>query len=222
MRVYHFLHADHAVSDLAMKKIKLSRFADLNDPFELLGAKLRDRKKRLVFRKFKAGVNAQLGVLCFTKEWSNPILWSHYADKHRGVCLGFDVPDNLLEPVIYVSSRKDFTEASTLNGVGKKLERILLRLKFSGWEYEDEIRMILTLDKTRKESQFHYSSFDKNLSLKEVILGPRCPLTVRNVRLLVDQSGNQIRLIKARLAFNTFNVVADRYNCRPRHSKNTV
>jgi hypothetical protein len=40
-------------------------------------------------------------MLCFSRDWHNPVQWSHYADKHRGICLGFDVPDSLLVPVQY-------------------------------------------------------------------------------------------------------------------------
>ena len=35
----------------------------------------------------------------------NPLLWSHYADKHRGICLGFDMDDRILWQVKYVKER---------------------------------------------------------------------------------------------------------------------
>jgi hypothetical protein len=36
-RLYYLTGPDHAVSNIVFSRIKLSRFADLNDPFELLG-----------------------------------------------------------------------------------------------------------------------------------------------------------------------------------------
>jgi hypothetical protein len=46
MRVYNFLAAQWAEDDLAKNRIKISRFDDLNDPFELLAAQLRSRDPR--------------------------------------------------------------------------------------------------------------------------------------------------------------------------------
>ena len=33
-------------------------------------------------------------IACFTREYSNPTLWSHYADAHKGACLIFGVQPN--------------------------------------------------------------------------------------------------------------------------------
>lgn len=41
------------------------------------------------------------GILCFSKNWNNPVQWAHYADKHKGFCLGFDVPDEHPTKVTY-------------------------------------------------------------------------------------------------------------------------
>ncbi len=32
----------------------------------------------------------QQGICCFTKNATSNLMWSHYADSHRGVCLEFD------------------------------------------------------------------------------------------------------------------------------------
>ena len=31
------------------------------------------------------------GVCCFSAVINNPLLWSHYADQHRGVCIGYSL-----------------------------------------------------------------------------------------------------------------------------------
>lgn len=31
----------------------------------------------------------QIGICCFSALFDHPLMWSHYADKHKGVCLGF-------------------------------------------------------------------------------------------------------------------------------------
>ena len=50
MPVYHFLAAHWAEDDLARSRLKISRFDDLNDPFELLAPELGDRTVREAFQ----------------------------------------------------------------------------------------------------------------------------------------------------------------------------
>ena len=35
--------------------------------------------------------NSKSGVTCFSEERDNIIMWSHYANSHKGICLGFDL-----------------------------------------------------------------------------------------------------------------------------------
>src|ERR1700733_7795266 len=90
MRVYKFLRADLALQNLTERHIKISTFPDMNDPFELLGGFESDPD----LRRFRDGLTTllnQCGVLCFSRSWQNALLWSHYGDKHRGICLGIDI-----------------------------------------------------------------------------------------------------------------------------------
>ena len=53
LRVYHLTSADHAINDIAFGRLKVARFSDLNDPFELLSANFREQRVRNVMRDFK-------------------------------------------------------------------------------------------------------------------------------------------------------------------------
>ena len=57
MLVYYFTGALFALSNLALRRIKVSRFEDLNDPFELLGVDLANSKHRAVLRDKKKEIN---------------------------------------------------------------------------------------------------------------------------------------------------------------------
>ncbi len=105
MRVYNFLTCENALDDISKRLVKISSLADLNDPFELMSVELPDREMRKAFKATKDYLNRHFGVICFSKRWSNPVLWAHYADKHRGICLGFDVPDSLIEEISYSGRR---------------------------------------------------------------------------------------------------------------------
>ena len=77
---------------------------------------------------------ASLGLLCFSKSWRNPVLWSHYADEHKGICLGLDVPESCLHEVKYVPERLQFEQLVPDEG---QLQH-LLRTKFKDWRHEAE------------------------------------------------------------------------------------
>ena len=101
VRVYHLTPAEFAISDIESRRIKVARFSDLNDPFELMALNLRERHVRKVMRNFKREQNDHTGLLCFSADWTNPVLWSHYAAKHRGICLGFDLKRECTQHVQY-------------------------------------------------------------------------------------------------------------------------
>jgi hypothetical protein len=85
MRLYKFLSAEFARQDLKERQIKISEFHDMNDPFELVGVHLSDP----ILHDLVIGIcKGTLGALCFSGSWNNPMLWSLYADKHKGILSG--------------------------------------------------------------------------------------------------------------------------------------
>lgn len=197
MRVYHFANAAHALSNIALRRMKVSRFADLNDPFELIGA---DMGERTQFLAQKNELNEKIGVLCFSKDWWQPVLWSHYADKHRGICLGFDVTDcELLE--------LDYIDKPLRMKCSPRSARFLLRTKYSAWTYEEELRWVVKLKDLPSEDGLFFMPFSSELELKEVILGPRCSLPAKSIRELVAPINSEIQVKVARLDFSSFRVV---------------
>lgn len=38
-------------------------------------------------------VRKNTGIYCFTKSEDNILMWSHYANEHKGICLEFDHSD---------------------------------------------------------------------------------------------------------------------------------
>jgi len=87
MRAYHFLSATHALDDIERQRLKISEIDQLNDPFELWCVSQPTRGLRDALRAYKKEMNEKFGLICFSEDWVSPLLWSHYAAKHRGVCL---------------------------------------------------------------------------------------------------------------------------------------
>ncbi|MFH7489526.1 DUF2971 domain-containing protein, partial [Pseudomonas syringae group genomosp. 7] len=78
---------------------------DLNDPFEMLTHQLADAKVLKAVLAIKQDASEHIGLFCFSSAYSNPVEWAHYADKHKGICLGFDFEEADLIKVNYSSSR---------------------------------------------------------------------------------------------------------------------
>lgn len=209
MIAYHFIPEDYALDVISNQCLKLSLFQDLNDPFELLSADLPDKKSREEARKFKTFMAKQYGILCFSRNWKNPLLWSHYANRHKGVALKFELRNDIALPVKYRKSRFkiDFIKKIRLkeNITREETEGIWLT-KFDSWRYEEELRVICSKEDCIKKSDLLFHPLNDEISLKGIVLGELCKFTVDDIRdaLPVDK---EIEIIKARLAFRSFNIV---------------
>jgi len=218
MRAYHFLSAEHALSNIALKQIKISRVKDLNDPFELMAGVLADRRLRRAVQKLKDKWADEMGLLCFSRRWSDPVIWSHYASKHSGIALGFEISNKFAVPIRYIESRLDAPISSkyVASEVNKKYISDLISTKYLRWEYEHEVRMYVGLDEGTQVEGLYFYPFDSHIKLREVILGAMCKLNTRQVRKLVNAHYKNVNVFKARMAFNTFNIVANKRSLRSR------
>ena len=99
MKVYHFNKEEHGLNNLENKRLKIALIDKLNDPFEFLGMDLSNHEFRQGMEKTMQDNSKSWGILCFSKCWDNPLMWSHYTDGHEGLCLGFEFHDskNLLQ-----------------------------------------------------------------------------------------------------------------------------
>jgi len=208
-RVYHLTSADHAISNIALGRLKVARFSDLNDPFELIAANFRERDVRKIVRDFKSAFDAQTGLLSFSEDWVEPLLWSHYAARHRGICLGFNIPRNLLEKVNYEDARlrAELGKDANPTKLPDDLQQALRCTKYRRWEYECEYRQFVPLDSTSQEGRLHFVPFGPNLELAEVILGTECVLSLETVRATVQSRYPAAVVFKARLEFKGFHIV---------------
>jgi hypothetical protein len=209
MELFYLTGAQFGVSAIALKRLKISRFSDLNDPFEMLAVNLADQAHRSEFRVLKDEMNKNQGLLCFARTWENPVLWGHYGEKHTGMALGFTVPDHLPVKVDYAKRplKIPIDAATKKIAWSKPLADKLVRTKFSDWAYEDERRMFVNLDHTTQESGLYFLNFGPDLILTEVILGSRCSIPKERVEDLLRETGQAAVVRQARLAFQSFRVV---------------
>jgi len=205
MRAYKFMDVQFGLKSLREKRLKISRVHELNDPFELLPYNLANKNHRQALQKSRKQLAATRGLLCFSATWHDPVMWAHYSDRHRGICLKFKIPGDkdLCERVTYRADRLPFPEGLTLADA-----KAMLFTKYSNWEYEQEIRMWAQLKD--RENGLYFYDFDETLRLVAVIVGARCTLSRSDLTAALGTSAKGVRLTKARPGFQRFEIVRQR------------
>lgn len=142
--------SERTLDILRKKQLYFPTAEKLNDPFEFEFALTSDRINGLpIDRESMAAAKQsmkQYGVLALGEDPSVVLMWSHYADEHKGLCLGFTRTDtnelgeyDKSYPVIYSAALPTFTpeQLTDPQHVGKALTT-----KADYWSYEQEWRMI--------------------------------------------------------------------------------
>lgn len=119
----------------------------------------------------------KIGVLCLTTDNKNQLMWAHYANEYRGLCIEYDFkitqdPEKIHQsfPVSYSKNIPDFSEKDMLNK-GSFVKKIC-GIKSECWSYEKELRLIME----KGTGSFVY---DKSL-LKAVYFGVRFDENYKN------------------------------------------
>jgi hypothetical protein len=202
MLVYKYLNAEYGLQAIRNRRIKIARLMELNDPFEFLGCNLQDRNFRRSLLSTKQELSTNNGLICFSRTWRNPVMWAHYADNHKGICLGFEVNDEFLREVDYVPERpsppKNLDEAFMMS---------LLYSKFSHWRYEQEMRVYVKLDKGSKINGMYFYKFNNELKLRKIIVGSNSEVSRADVNVALSSYSTKVQSIKARPAFGRFKIV---------------
>ncbi len=107
------------------------------------------------FKLFKIFTNVweelknEIGITCFSKSPLNSLMWSHYADKHKGVCIGFNFDieeqkDKIIQmPVRYIEKIEPINFWQKFEkGFDDLVAFHWLLTKSKIWEYEQEVRRI--------------------------------------------------------------------------------
>jgi hypothetical protein len=111
------------------------------------------------------------GVFSMAERAICPLMWSHYGDQHRGLCLGYSIPDAAasdVHSIQYGGNRLvQASDVATMLGgdqaARRRVDKAVLLRKAKPWAYEREWRLI----GPRGEQ-------DSPLELEEVVFGMRC------------------------------------------------
>ena len=215
MRVYKFLNEVYGRDDLRKKRLKISRLHELNDPFELTPYCLTDSGLRQVFLKTRDDLGERAGLTCFSTTFRNPVIWAHYSDCHRGLCLGFEMPDisgnsgDESANVQYISKPLAFPQnfLALEEAAGLEVVRTILFTKYDHWQYENEVRRWASLE--QEEEGHYFLPFGDHLRLVQVILGARSTRSRIDIQDDLGPDASGVEITKVRAAYDHFEMVID-------------
>ena len=81
--------------------------------------------------------------------------------------------------------------------------------KYESWRYEGEIRVICTKSECIKNGNLFFKSFNDEISLQGMVLGPLSRLSIKSIEDKLP-SGKELSVIKSRLADRSFSIVTER------------
>jgi len=168
------------------------------NPDELKGY-LRKNQKEELDRK---------GIACFSKSDEILLMWSHYSDSHKGVCLTFNISkDNEFFSLPFVVDYPEFYPKT--NFIREENRRIrykrIIATKSVGWKYEEEIRI---LKDTRDHGQSRGNIKFNKESLREIKFGHRTnPKDIETIKkIILNQGYKHVKLYKAKLKEGEFGI----------------
>jgi hypothetical protein len=145
-----------------------------------------------------------VGVCSFSLELENTLMWSHYADNHRGVCLTYGFPRSFFDEMankILGIVKVDYglnplsdwflhvlNEYMQIDTFIRSLIKKTFTVKAGLWEYEEEVRIV------RKNAGVQ--AIDRQF-LKQICFGLATPDTdITLVKNILGQCGYDIDLCK--------------------------
>jgi hypothetical protein len=146
------------------------------------------------------------GVVSFSKSAISPLMWSHYADQHNGICIGYSIPSDItpisLHKVKYGGSR--VIEASKIEAMmngdqsaSQNVNEAVLARKAEDWRYEKEWRLIGPRGAQRSP-----------VELREITFGMRCKTAVRFTIIQALKARNRsVRYFEIREQPDTFKLI---------------
>jgi hypothetical protein len=245
MILYKYLTAERLIGLLETQKIRLTQYFDQNDPYEGSFALMPiDREKDLAIKDDYSAERAELevhlrhtyfqfGMICLAENFNNILMWSHYADNHRGAVVGFDVS----HPFFNTTEKLyDFEYGGTERDLGtpgfgspKKIDYVERRIYISlgenyslydifftksiHWSYEKESRIIKNIynispDRILQSGEKIYLTEVPKECITNIIFGLRCGDDVmRSANDLVYRTfPKDVGLSRAKLAHLTFDI----------------
>jgi hypothetical protein len=210
MKLFHFLSEEYALKALKDKRLKVSRFSDFNDPFELTSMTLDNKFNRTVINENKRKMDEKFRILCCSASWNSPLLWGHYGDKHKGVALELEVPDDEAKAIRYRKNRENVDLEKLFLKKDNESKRRFFELcttKYIEWKYEDEYRVHLMDDDFYHDNGHDFFELEGQITIKGIVIGAMNKTLTKSLIQQALPLGHEISVTTSRVAFKSFNIV---------------
>ena len=198
--VYKYIDVQGGEKLIENKTFKFSKPKDFNDPFDLYddlidfnnhavnapaGYTRKEKRKvknaslkkntLLLKQSWKLQKNTY-GITCFSKTYKDILMWSHYADKHSGICIGFEIDVKKLLDIGFIAFAVEYEQTFLPRPYSKEdleeqmktiMQYVSMKAKF--WEYEKEVRFV-NFDYFLKHTS-EYLNFGEFAEIKEICFG---------------------------------------------------
>lgn len=158
---------------------------DLIKKEDVVNSFIESRKKRMITEsrlKFRELDYLGTYVCCFSENSKSTLMWAHYADSNKGLCIEYDfnkIPSGILRnaifPIVYTLNPIDVTDLLSERGCQickYPLDAAVLCTalnKASIWNYEQEWRIVWVISFTSEEER--YLSINSPIKPTKVLFG---------------------------------------------------
>jgi len=154
LRLYRYRSCKDQRLERELRAIKhgylwCSLFTELNDPMEGMFRSLRSLRKHPeqdAVREEIISTKSQLGICSFSEVYDHQLMWAHYADEFRGICVGYSfsrllsaLPGHTSLVRMYYSEKEPTVRHSKKDPI--LMAKMVLSNKSYRWLHEREWRM---------------------------------------------------------------------------------
>ena len=218
MLLYRYFCLEHAVSCVEEHRLKVGRLAELNDPYDcfprVVNLPLESKGFGLGFSQGMLNSwSNKFGIICYSAIVNDPVLWSHYSSGHRGIALGFDIPENVVVEVTYSDQRPELDFASfnvstpdEASHFAKSVMTRIFSVKAASWSYEKEYRQFPFLESCVPTRGMYFIGMPV---LKRVVIGARCDMDQSYFDHLLRRCGyKDVNVLKAARSPTSYKIEA--------------
>jgi|LQYC01.1.fsa_nt_gi hypothetical protein len=191
---------DHAITSLSgKKKQNLIKLSKPNGLFDAIQKSIKN-----------------VGVCSFSLVLEDPLLWSHYANGHKGLCLTYEFPSQFFfgpggviilrvaygENLLTEWLMEKAPEKAKINAkkFSNELVEKILSIKGKGWEYEQEARIICSQERAIPIAKDY---------LKQVCFGMNADESdISLIKQLIDNAGYAVEYYQMERTEKDFGIKA--------------
>ena len=159
---------------LKEQKIWASTYYNLNDPMEWFFESKDSKFNQKLLDEYKGDVR----ICCLSKTSNYGLMWSMYADEHRGICIELEIEDSEnikenagLSSEYWIKYDVEYkNECSVIKDGYPSIDEIL-KVKSPQWRHEQEVRFV------RKSKENCYLK----VKIKRVLIGVRASATTKAI-----------------------------------------